>query len=107
MRKKVLAIAIFLLVPLCSFAQEHISFNGATFGVNRSTFLSSMNKSSSDLIYVSHTYKDMYHRHYLHSAYLNTYKAHYYIHDSIKTRVVFETIAWFKVTDLKEDLNYM
>jgi hypothetical protein len=102
--KNTLLIAILSLISICSYSQEHISFNGATFGVERSSFLSSIDKTSSDLKYISHTYKDVYNRHFLYGGKINTYSAQYYIHSSLKTNIVFELVAWFHVSNLKEEL---
>ena len=102
--KNTLLIAIISLISICSYAQEHISFNGATFGVERSSFLSSIDKTSSFIEYRSHPYKDVYNRHFLEFGKINTYSAKYYIHSSLKTNIVFELVAWFYVSNLKEEL---
>ena len=102
--KNTLLIAILSLISICSYAQEHISFNGATFGVERSSFLSSIDKTSSPIEYISHPYKDVYNRHFSYFGKINTYSAQYYIHSSLKTNIVFELVAWFRVSNLKEEL---
>lgn len=102
--KNTLVVAILILISICSYAQEHISFNGATFGVERSSFMSSIDKTSTYVEYISHTYKDVYNRHFYPGGKINTYSAQYYIHSSIKTNIVFELVAWFRVSNLKEEL---
>lgn len=102
--KNTLVVAILSLISICSYAQEHISFNGATFGVERSSFLSSIDKIGTHVEYISHTYKDVYNRHFYPEGKINTYSAQYYIHSSLKTNIVFELVAWFRVSNLKEEL---
>lgn len=104
--KKIHLVIIVCFISLCSHAQEHISFNGATFGVERNSFISSINKESHfyTITIYNHTYKDVYERLFLYHGKINTYRANYYIHSSLKTNKVFEVIAWFGVDNLKEEL---
>lgn len=103
--KKVIIAFVLTLCTFSAFAQEHIQFNGATFGVNKETFLSNINKSfdNNHTLYVRHTYKDIYNRYFSDLGKVNTYNACYYIHSSLKTDMVFEVIAWFHVSNLKEE----
>lgn len=96
-----------LLVATSVYAQDHISFNGATFGQTKSIFLSSLispNKSGHEVL-MEHTYKNMYRWYLEPGGSLNSYKCQFYIHCSINTQIVFETITWFKVSNLKSELT--
>lgn len=104
--KKIFIITLLSFTSLVSFAQEHITFNGATLGVETTSFISSIDKESyytTQTIY-HHTYQEIYNLVSLYYGKINTYSAHYYIHSSLKTNIVFEVIAWFQVSNLKEEL---
>ena len=85
-------------------AQEHISFNGATFGQTKYPFISAL-KLYGEGHLIEHTHKNMYHRYYYSGGYINSYNCRYYIHCSIKEKIVFETIAWFFVDDLEAEIT--
>ena len=105
--KRLLLSLLLSFVAVCSYSQEHISFNGATFGSTLTTFESALMGSSShhDPRYIEHTYKDMYNRYFIYGGKLNSYECQYYIHCSRKSQIVFETICWFKVSNLKAELT--
>lgn len=92
--KKTLIIIILSFASLVSYAQEHITFNGAKFGVERSSFLSSINTmgSATTRMLYGHTYKDVYNREFIKNGMVNTYSACYYIHSSLKTKIVWEEL---------------
>lgn len=105
--KRLLLSLLLSFVAVCSYSQEHISFNGATFGSTLTTFESALMGSSNHyaLKYIEHTYKDMYNRYFVYNGKLNSYQCQYYIHCSRKSQIVFETICWFKVSNLKAELT--
>jgi hypothetical protein len=104
--KKILLSILLSFYVISSFSQEHISFNGATFGQTKSYFKSSLkgpNQSGHEVL-MDHTYKNMYHRYLEPGGNINSYECQFFIHCSIKTEIVFETITWFKVSNLKAEL---
>lgn len=106
MKRVLFLFAIFFLC--CSFAnaQEHVSFNGATFGVSQKEFQSSLNGHPSTSYLIEHSNKNLYHRYFYDDIPLSTYRCKMFLHCSLKSKTVFETITWFNVTDLKEELMY-
>jgi hypothetical protein len=104
--KRLLLSLLLSFVAVCSYSQEHISFNGATFGTTFSTFETALIGSSNhgNSRYIEHTYKDVYNRYFIYGGKLNSYECQYYIHCSRKSQIVFETICWFKVSNLKAEL---
>ena len=105
--KRVLGISFFLTL-LCSFsyAQEHISFNGASFGQAQKDFQASLNGQPSSSYLIEHSNKNLYHRYFYKDVPLSTYRCKMFLHCSIKSKTVFETITWFNVTNLKDELQY-
>ena len=103
--KKILITLLLALSSFFTYAQEHITFNGATFGTDLSTFMSSVNCYIPDTRFVNHSHKDVYNRRFTNMGKINTYNACYYIHSSVKTNTVFETIAWFKAENLQDELK--
>ena len=101
-------ICFLTLLLLCdiSNAQEHISFNGSTFGKRRPEFISSMKCSPSNPKIIGHTEKNLYNRYHYNNVYLNTYKCNMFLHSSVKGDNVFETIVWFRVSEMQEELKY-
>ena len=106
MNRKLICFISSLLFCLISNAQEHISFNGSTFGKRRPEFISSMKCYPTDPKIIGHTEKNLYNRYHYSNVYLNSYKCQMFLHSSIKGDNVFETIVWFRVSEMQDELKY-
>ena len=102
--KKLILILQFSLLALCTKAQEHISFNGATFGCSRQEFAAALGLDRDGKI-TDHTHKNMYDRYFYEFGKLGKYTPNYYIHCSIKSHFVFECIAFFAVSNIEEEVS--
>lgn len=104
MKRTVLFFVVLLLCAITN-AQDHISFNGATFGQPQQEFQSSMNGHPSTSFLLVHPNKNLYNRYYYSDIHLSTYICKMLLHCSITSNIAFETITWFSVSDLKEELK--
>lgn len=104
--KRAIFIISFVLLCVLANAQEHISFNGATFGKTQQEFQASINGHPTYSYLLDHPNKNLYHRYYYSNIPLNTYQCRMFLHCSTKSKIVFETVTWFRVSDLKEELKY-
>ncbi|MBQ9660088.1 MAG: hypothetical protein IJV37_02325 [Bacteroidales bacterium] len=106
MKRFLMIVVISSLYFSLSYAQEHIIFNGATFGQTQKEFQSNLNGHPTSSYLISHSNKNLYHRYFLKDVPLSTYRCKMFLHCSIKTKTVFETITWIRVTKLKDELKY-
>ena len=103
---RIVFIICLLLATITATAQEHISFNGATFGQTQKEFQSSLNGHPSTSYLISHSNKNLYNRYFYTDVPLSTYTCKMFMHCSVRSNIVFETITWFRATNLKEELKY-
>lgn len=102
--RRIILLTSFVLIVTALQAQEHISFNGASFGKNKSDFEASFIGAPKSNQLLEHTYKNMYDRYWYPSIRIGNYSGYLYLHCSTKAKIVFETVAWFKVSNLKAEL---
>lgn len=106
MNKYLLIVVTSFLCCVFSYAQEHVSFNGATFGQTQKEFLSHLNGHPTSSYLIEHPNKNLYNRYFVNDVPLNTYRCKMFVHCSMKTKTVFETITWIRATKLKDELKY-
>ena len=105
MKKFFFLLSFFLLCALAE-AQDHISCNGATFGKTQQDFQLLLKGRPTESYLIEHSNKNLYNRYFYKDVPLNTYKCKMFLHCSIKSKIVFETVSWFRVTDMKEELKF-
>lgn len=114
MKRSILLILI-IFSTICVYAQNHIKFNGSTFGQQLNTFTEGFVKgtfgktpaqSIEKITYGSHYNPDLYDLH-LCTIDLNAREWQCSIHSSRKTNIVFQTVSVRFSSDLKNDLMYL
>lgn len=113
--KKYLLLIIISAFYFSVSAQNHIKFNGATFGQPLNTFIDgfikgtygkSPQESIEKITYGSHYNPDLYDLH-LGTIDLNAREWQCSIHSSRKTNIVFQTVSVRFSSDLQNDLMYL
>ncbi len=104
MRKAVLIIIVSLL-SVCSYSQEHITFNGATFGKSVNSFIKGFPKKPDWVVPLipSGANAGLYKLHDC-DIYFNSQKWYCRIYSSKKSNSVFRTISIAKFSDMKNSL---
>lgn len=106
MKKKIFVIAIVTLLSLCSYSQEHITFNGATFGKSAKSFIKSFPvrpKIHNQLIPTGPD-AGLYSLDECYWVHFNSNKWYCKLYSSKKSRSVFRTICVANYSDLKNGL---
>ena len=105
MKKKIFVIAIVTLFSLCSYSQEHITFNGATFGKSSKSFVKGFHPRPTWVgSYIpSGANAGLYKLHGC-DIYFNSYKWYCSIYSSKKSDSVFRTISIAQFSDMKNSL---
>lgn len=113
--KKIIILPIIFLSCLFSSAQNHIKFNGATFGQPLNTFIVGFLKgtygrppeqSMEKITYGRDYNPDLYNLH-LGTINLNAREWQCNIHSSRKSNIVFQTISVRHSDDMQNDLMYL
>ena len=104
--KKIIIISICLLIAICSYSQEHIKFNGATFGKPYKEFVKGFPQKSfkSSSIYHPKGYNSSLCRHQGYLIDLNSQYWNCHIYSSITSDIVFRTVSVNRFWDLRNDL---
>lgn len=106
MKKKIFVIAIVTLLSLCSYSQEHITFNGATFGKSAKSFIKSFPvrpKIHNQLIPTGLD-AGLYSLDECYWVHFNSNKWYCKLYSTKKNRLVFRTVCIANHTDLKNSL---
>lgn len=103
--KRLIAIVYICSLTLCSFSQEHITFNGATFGKSVKSFIKGFPQKPEWVVPLipSGANAGLYKLHDC-DIYFNSRKWYCKIYSSIKSNSVFRTISVAQFSDMKNSL---
>ena len=103
--KKTAVVIICSLIAICSYSQEHIKFNGATFGKSLNSFINSFPKRPIWAIPLLHSGADA-NTYNLHGCDISFNSGNWYckLYSSKKSKSVFRTISISNFQDLRNSL---
>lgn len=105
MKKKIFVTAIVTFLSLCSYSQEHITFNGATFGKSVKSFIKGFPQKPNWVVPLipSGANAGLFKLHDC-DIYFNSNKWYCKIYSSTKSNSVFRTISVAQFSDMKNSL---